>query len=56
MTSFIILDSANYRRTVRPLEMLRVSKIPVYVSETSKLCDGDVVYFVTGANKNMVVG
>jgi hypothetical protein len=26
--------------------MLRVSKIPVYVSETSKLRGGDVVYFV----------
>ena len=39
--------------------MFRVSKIPVYVSDTSIVRGGDVVYFVllvSSANKNMVGG
>lgn len=46
MKSYKVLQSVQYRRTVRALETLRESKIPVYVSDTSICVVEDVVYFV----------
>jgi hypothetical protein len=59
MTPHEVLQGVQYRHTVRTLGVFRVSKIPVYVSDTSIVRGGDVVYFVllvSSANKNMVGG
>jgi hypothetical protein len=59
MTSFKLLHSVQHRRTGRTLELLRVSKIPEYVSDASKMRGGNVVYFVllvSSVNRNMAKG
>jgi len=59
MTSYKVLQSVRYRRTVRTPGALRISKIPVYVSDTFIMRGEDVVYFVLlvpSANNNIVVG